>query len=156
MNAQDFRKRNFGLLGMLVLQFILGMALNLFVKLPDTHPGTSGSNYFARIAESYGWGIAAAGGITLMVHIIVATGLLAGSIVLMVQAIRSKRRPWITTAAVGAIAIIGAMFNGLSFVSYNQDLSSFIMAMGYIIATIAYVAGVVLNHNPAAPTRTQA
>jgi len=147
MDTGKFRRQNLVLLSGLAIQFILGMVLNLFVKIPDTHPGTSGNNYFVRIADSYGWGLAAAGGLVLMLHIIVGTGLLIGSFVLVIQALRSKYRPWILITVVGAIGILGAMFNGLSFLSYNRNLSSLIMAIGYLLATVSYTSSLVINHD---------
>jgi hypothetical protein len=46
-------------------------------------------------------------------------------------------------AAVGALAVIGAGFNGVSFVNYGQGFSSMIMAGLWALALACYVAGAV-------------
>jgi hypothetical protein len=60
---------------------------------------------------------------------------------LLVPAIRSWHRPTITTAAIGALAMLGAGFNGGSYLNYHEDFSSMIMASLFAVAVIAYVVG---------------
>ena len=40
---------------MLILRFLFGMAINLFVVLPAHHPGASAPNYFAGIVGDVLW-----------------------------------------------------------------------------------------------------
>ena len=42
---------------MLIAQFLLGMAVNLFVKIPDHHPGANPPEYFSGVARSVTWTI---------------------------------------------------------------------------------------------------
>ena len=37
---------------MLMIQFLLGMAVNLFVTIPTDHPGARPSEYFSGVAQS--------------------------------------------------------------------------------------------------------
>jgi hypothetical protein len=137
----DLRKQSIGLLNMLALQFILGMILNLFVTIPAKHPGQTG-NYFVRSAHSFAWAISIGGGVTLFLHVLVAIGLLFGSIAFVVRATKAHSKLYMWVSIVGLVGILAAFSNGLSFLDFNKDFSSFIMAMGYILATIAYVTGI--------------
>ncbi len=134
------RRQSIILLSMLALQFILGMILNLFVTLPNKHPGQVG-NYFVRSGHSFAWAITLGGGITLFLHVLVAIGLLAHSIIFIVRAVKLKSKRWIWVGAIGLIGIMTAFSSGLSFLDFSKASNSFIMAMGYVIATVAYAAG---------------
>lgn len=130
-----------GLLNGLALQFILGMILNLFTTLPNKHPGQTG-NYFARSSHSFGWAITLGGGVTLFLHVIIAIGLLLGSFAFIIRAAKAHSKLWLWVSSIGFIGIITAFSHGLAFLDSNSDVDSFIMAMGYIVATVAYIVGI--------------
>ncbi len=48
------------------------------------------------------------------------------------------------TAVIGAVAILGAGFNGGSYLDYHEDFSSMIMASFFAIAVTAYAIGLSL------------
>ena len=131
------RGQSIGLLSMLAVQFVLGMILNPFVTLPKPHPGTSGG-FFERAVHSFGWALTNGGGIALTLHVLVAIGLLIGSITMVVRAVAVKSRPWLITSIIGALSVITALTNGLSFIGYDRDTDSFMMAIGYIVAVVSY------------------
>ena len=80
--------------------------------------------------------------------------LVAGSPWLAVLAIRG-RRPAITSAAVlGALCILGAGFDGGSFLDYNKDVSSYVMALLFAAAVLCYA--VILALPGSAERRTAA
>ncbi len=54
------------------LQFVIGMVLNLFVTLPDKHPGANGAEYFATSLTSLGWALSFGGGWALFTHAAIA------------------------------------------------------------------------------------
>lgn len=135
------RRQSITLLAMLALQFILGMILKLFVTLPAKHPGQVG-NYYVRSGHSFIWAITLDGGIALFLHVLVAIGLLAHSIIFVIRAVKLGDKRWIWVGAIGLIGILAAFSNGLSFLDFNKAFSSFIMALGYIIATLAYATGI--------------
>jgi hypothetical protein len=93
-----------GLLSMLGLQFILGMILNLFIKLPKD-------------SNSLTMTIKHGGGLVLVLHILVAIGLLIGSLILVARSYVVKSRPWIIASIVGALGVIAALTNGLAFIA---------------------------------------
>jgi uncharacterized membrane protein HdeD (DUF308 family) len=143
MNAR-FRQHSLVMLIMLAAQYILGMILNLFVALPDKHPGQSG-NYFVRSAHSFGWAVTLGGGVVLFLHVLLGVGLIVRGIIMLVDAARNRSVPWIWVGAVGLLGIAVAFTNGLSFLDFNRDADSFIMAMGYVVATAAYFAGLFMR-----------
>jgi hypothetical protein len=56
------------------------------------------------------------------------------------EAIRLRGVGRITLAAVGFVGVLGASFNGGSFLNYHEDFSSMLMAVGFALATATYVA----------------
>ncbi len=74
----------------------------------------------------------------MLLHVLVAIGLLLGSLSLLGQAIVIKNRAWVITSAVGVLGVITALTNGLAFIGYNKDVNSFVMAMGFLAAAVAY------------------
>lgn len=53
------------------------------------------------------------------------------------------------TAVLGALFIVGAGFNGASFVNYGHDVSSLIMAVLWALALTCYLTGLYLAARPA-------
>ncbi len=125
---------------LLLAQFVLGMAVNLFVTIPTHHPGAHPSNYFTGSARSIGWAIPH-GGVWLAAHVSLGLALVLGGIVTLTLATRSGKRAAISTSVLGGAAILGAAFNGASFLDFNQDYSSMIMAGLFAVAVGSYVLG---------------
>jgi hypothetical protein len=137
---------------LLLVQYLLGMAVNLFVALPGRHPGANASDYFTGSASGLGWVISdgpawaaahAAFGLVLVLAALVAIALTWG---------RGSRAAT-ATSVLGALAILGAGFNGASFVDYGHNFSSMIMAGLWALALACYIAGVLfaarrLRHEP--------
>jgi hypothetical protein len=126
-------------LGMLIVQFLLGMAVNLFVKIPANHPGANPPEYFGGVVTSVTWAILH-GGIWLTLHGAWGLVLVLGAIGTLVQAIRLGGGSRISLAALGFIGVVGAGFNGGSFLNYNEDFSSMLMSVGFALAMSAYIA----------------
>jgi hypothetical protein len=128
---------------MLIAQFLLGMAVNLFVKIPTDHPGSNPPEYFSGVAQSVTWAILH-GNVLLAIHAAFGLGLVIAAIGTLVQAIANRRRGIVVSAVVGFIGVLGAGFNGGSYLNYHEDFSSMIMAAGFAIAVVAYSAGLYL------------
>jgi lysylphosphatidylglycerol synthetase-like protein (DUF2156 family) len=135
MNDAKLRSQSLGLLSMLGLQFILGMILNLFIKLPKD-------------SNSLTMTIKHGGGLVLVLHILVAIGLLIGSLILVARSYVVKSRPWIIASIVGALGVIAALTNGLAFIGNNNDVNSFVMAIGFMVAATAYSVTLSFNTYP--------
>ncbi|HEX6797146.1 MAG TPA: hypothetical protein VF116_05460 [Ktedonobacterales bacterium] len=128
------------ILGLLGLQFLLGMLANLFVTVPTAHPGAHASEYFSGVAQDVVWALGNAVA-ALRLHVIVGLLLFLAALWLLVLAIVARRRGRIVVAAVGLFGIWAAGMNGASFMNYFEDFSSLLMALGFMVAAIAYVIG---------------
>jgi hypothetical protein len=136
---------------MLVAQFMLGMAVNLFVKIPTDHPGSNPPDYFSGVAQSVTWAILH-GHILLAVHAGFGLVLVIAAVGTMVQAIQARRRGSIISSVVGFVGVIGAGFNGGSYLNYHEDFSSMLMATGFAVSVVAYSLGLYLAAQPSQTT----
>ncbi len=138
------RTLTFVLLLALCLQFLLGMLTNLYVQVPAAHPGSNAANYFVGVAQGVGWGLTQAA-LFLQLHVIVGLLLFLGSLWLLWRAIALRDRAWIIIATLGVLGIIGAGFNGASFMNYGHDFSSLIMSLAFLFSLVAYLVGLYLR-----------
>ena len=129
----------FGLLVALLVQFSIGMYVNLFAVIPLNHPGHGASDFFAGSYHSVAWAetsphapliLAFHGGLGLL--------LVVGSLWLAVLAVRGRRTGFVWAGVLGALCIIGAGFNGASFLNYNKDANSYVMALLFAAAVLCY------------------
>lgn len=137
------RRTELGLVIALLAQFLLGMAVNLFVKIPESHPGANPPEYFSGVVQSVGWAMTD-GGLWLVLHAGLGLLLVVGALTALLQSIGSHERAALTTTAVGLVSVLGAGFNGGSFLNYGEDFSSMIMASLFAVATGSYAFGVYL------------
>ena len=138
---RELRQAYLGVLITLIAQFLLGMVTNLFVEIPLHHPGAKPPEYFSGVFESVTWATLHGPSLWLTLHAVLGLLLVIFGFRLLVPAIRSRHRPTITTAVIGALAMLGAGFNGGSYLNYHEDFSSMIMASLFAVAVIAYVVG---------------
>ena len=129
------------ILFLLAAQFLLGMAVNLFVTIPTNHPGFHPPEYFSGVFQSVRWAITSSGSLLLILHAILGLLLVVLALVLLVSAIVRRSRGWIVVSIIGLIGVLGAGFNGGSFLNYNEDFSSMLMALGFILAMMTYSLG---------------
>jgi hypothetical protein len=141
---QRFRRRTKRLrtvsLAMLVIvlaQYGVGMVVNLFVTIPARHPGAKPSNYISGSGSSVAWAIAS-GPAALAVHAALGLALVIAAIAAAVLATYLRRRGVIALAWLGAACILGAGFNGASFLDFNHDVNSLIMSLLAAAAIACY------------------
>lgn len=139
MKETRFRATLAFALGALIVQFLLGMAVNLFVTIPTDHPGANPSEYFGGVVTSVSWAILH-GGLWLTLHAAWGLLLVLAALGTLVQAIGLRGGGRITLAALGLVGVLAAGFNGGSFLNYHQDFSSMLMAVGFALGMSAYVA----------------
>ena len=142
MKNDNVRPQAIGLLFGYGLQFLAGMLLNLFVTIPSKHPGSSGSNYFSRSSHSLIWALSGSGGWELAVHVYLGLLLVIGSLSLFIRAVALHNKRWSIAGGVAALFTLGAFFNGLSFIDFNKDFSSMIMATCWLVAVGALFVGI--------------
>lgn len=126
---------------LLAAQFLVGIVVNLYVVVPNSHPGAYPSNYFVGVMQAEIWALGHAPQ-WLLFHVIVGLALFLGSLIMLGLAIASRRASWIVLSIFGLIGIMGAGFNGASFMNYGgQGFSSLLMSVGFLLAAICYVIG---------------
>jgi hypothetical protein len=136
----------------LIVQFLLGMATNLFVTLPDDHPGSKAPEYFSGVVQSVTWAILH-GPVLLVLHAALGLFLVVGAAALFLLALRRGPRSLAIASGVGAFGVLAAGFNGGSFLNYHEDFSSMIMAVFFAIAVLAYAAALYLTQPAVSPER---
>lgn len=109
---------------LLIVQFGLGMGLNLYVTLP------SGQSFFATVFSSA----------MLAAHAIAALALLGAAISALVRAIRARRAVALTSA--GLAAIVAAAIAGVSFAGNQGNGASLAMALATAAAMFCYLAAI--------------
>jgi hypothetical protein len=134
---ERFRRNVLGSLSMLIVQFLLGMGVNLFVTIAPNHPGANPSEFFSGAARSVAWAVSQSP-VVLILHAILGILLVINSIVVLVGAFRFPSTALRVLAALGAVGIIGAAFNGASFLNYNHDVNSYLMSVGFALAAVVY------------------
>ena len=129
---------------LLLAQFLIGMWVNLFVHIPGVHPGSTGPDYFLRLLQGVPWAVLH-GQLPLQVHAALGLLLVLGALVMVVMAFISHRRAWVIASILGAMGVIGAGFNGGSFLNYGHDFSSMLMALGFAVAIGSYAVGLFIT-----------
>jgi hypothetical protein len=134
---------NLGACALLLIQYLLGMVVNVYVVLPNQHPGAGAGNYFSGAAAGLAWVITDAPA-WAAAHAAFGMALAAAALAAIVLAWRTGSTASKAASVVGALAIIGAGFNGASFVNYGQAFSSLIMAGLWALALACYLTAAIL------------
>jgi hypothetical protein len=147
VGVRGLQRQIFAAVLLILVQSGLGMYVDLFVTIPGGHPGANPSNYLNGSSRSLLWSVEH-GGATLAVHAVL--GVLLGVMVIgiVARAIRSPRQSVWLWSIFGAVMVIGAGFNGASFLDYDKDASSLIMALLAFGAAACFVVALFLVSNP--------
>jgi hypothetical protein len=126
---EGLRQVSLAALVMLVVQYGLGIILNLYVAVPasDAHAGL-----MQEIAS---------GPLMLTLHALLGLALVGAALVLLVRAVRLEDRPMAVLAAAGLTAIGGAFASGEIFVRNGQPAASLAMALLTGVALLCYIGG---------------
>jgi hypothetical protein len=135
--ADVVRAVTLGLLVIVLIQYAVGMVVNLFVKVPPGHPGAKPSNYFAGSASSVAWAVAH-GSAALALHAALGIALVVAAITGAVLTGSLGRLRLTVAGYLGAACVVGAGFNGASFLDFGHDISSLIMALLAAAAIACY------------------
>ena len=134
---------NFGACLLLLVQYLLGMAVNLYVTLPGRHPGAGAGNYLAGLASGLAW-VIPDGPAWAAAHAAFGLALVLAALGAIALTRRQGGRAAMVASVLGALAIVGAGFNGMSFLNYRHDFSSMIMAGLWALALACYITGLFL------------
>ena len=128
------------MLVLLIIEFITGEITNLFVQIPLTHPGTASSSSPGFVPGLI-WSLTQSGLLALRVHGALGLLLLLLSLLLLGLAIARRLLAWVITSLIGVVGIMLAALTGMGFVNTGQATSSLLMALGFLLALIAYALG---------------
>jgi hypothetical protein len=124
---EGVRQVSLAALIMLIVQYGLGIILNLYIAVPasDAHAGL--------VREI------ASGPLMLTVHALLGLALVGAALVLLVRAVRLGDRVIAVLAAAGLTAIGGAFASGEIFVRNGQSAASLAMALLIGVALLCYI-----------------
>jgi len=114
---------------MLLIQYGLGIGVNLYVTLPAAGHGGRG------IGQAFSNGPA------LAVHTVLGLLLILTALSMVVRSVIARHRASIATSVVGTAAILAAAGYGASFVRNGSNAASLGMALATGVALLCYVVG---------------
>ena len=121
------RYASLGLVSMLIIEFILGVAYNLYGTAPT--PKKSIGLFSSPV---------------LALHVILGILLLVAAVILLVRSIGARHRLSIWMAAVGLVGIIAAGGAGLGFTGSGANGASLGMSIAFAVSLACYVAVLVV------------
>jgi len=136
------RRTSLGMTVALLVQYALGMVVNLYVTVPARDQG---GGVLTAIGRAFANGPA-----SLAIHAALGLLILAGTISLVVRSVLSRRRPLIWLSAVTLLAVLGAAFNGAAFVNSGNDGASLGMALLTGLALLCLVVTLFVTGAPGA------
>lgn len=125
---------------LLVVQIALGTVVNLYVTVPAHHPGAHPANYFAGSVRSVAWALGD-GVPALAVHAAVGLLLFLVAAALAVGSVAARAGWSAVTSVLAALLVLGAAFNGASFLDFGHASSSLLMALLALAALACYLVG---------------
>jgi hypothetical protein len=137
------RRMVLGAAVLVVVQSAIGMVVNLFVSIPPHHSGANPANFLTGSFHSLVWAIGH-GTFALVVHAVLGLALVIIAISVTVRAISLRRRSLTTWSILAVLFIIGAGFNGMSFLDFNLNVNSLIMALLALSSVLCYLAMIYL------------
>jgi hypothetical protein len=126
------------MVGGLLIEFLAGMLVNLFTTIPDNRPGPNPTAYLGGSFDSIRWAIMQSGLPALAFHASLGLLLIVNGLVLIILARRLGRRSVTVSTVLGFLLVVGAGFNGASFLDFGQDYSSMLMATLFGLSVLAY------------------
>ena len=126
MDLKKFKNINLWEIALLVITFLFGMGLNLFIEVPK------------KIDTASFWG--SFGSWILRVHMTLAVAILVLSIIILVGSKNFKKTVRMNSLF-GLISVLIAITGGVLFTFFGtNDIFSYIMAIGFIIALMIYTS----------------
>lgn len=141
------RGNSFGAVVILLIQYGLGIWVNLYAHLPASDHGANIATGFARAVSN--------GPVGLSVHALLGVVLIVSAVAALVRAIRVHQPVFTAATAVGLAAIVVAAISGASFVGDGANAASLSMAIAAGVAIAAYAFVLLISAGRSVPSRTQ-
>jgi hypothetical protein len=124
------RGSSFGMLVMLIIQFAIGIVVNLYVTVPAADQGSL-LHAVGKALSDPPAALASHAGLGLLI-VLTAIGLVVRSVI-------ARHVPTIVASVIGLLAIIGAAVNGVRFVADGgPNNASLAMALSTAVAMLCY------------------
>jgi hypothetical protein len=128
---RGLRPNSFSAVVMLLVEYGLGIWVNLYAKIPASDQGKGAFAAFgAAVAD---------GPVALALHALLGTLLLVTAITLIIRAVLARKAATTVIGAVALLAIVAAWLSGARFIGDAADGASFGMAMATAVALLCYV-----------------
>jgi hypothetical protein len=124
------RINSFAALVALLVQYGLGIWVNLYAQMPAADHGANVPEGFARAIYN--------GPVGLSIHAVVGVILVASAVAALVRALLVRRPALVAAAAAGLLGIVVAAISGASFVGNGSNAASLSMALAAGLAIGAY------------------
>jgi hypothetical protein len=129
--GRGLRPNSFAAAVMLLLEYGLGIWVNLYANIPAADRGKG-------IFAAFGAALAN-GPVGLALHALLGTLLLVTAIILAIRAVVARMAATIAISVVALLAIITAWLSGARFTGAGADGASFAMALATGVALLCYV-----------------
>jgi len=118
------KKSAFAAIGLLILIYALGVFSALFIELPETQRWAAFMTSFVPLS-----------------HAVLGTLLIFHSSYLLVEARKARSALWTKVSVLGLIGVLLSVITGFGYISTDNDLHTFLMALGFALSIMAYVYG---------------
>ena len=122
------RRQSFAMAVLLLVQYGLGIGVNLFVTLPR---------------QDHGAGLGSAisnGPVAVSIHAVLGLALVVIALATAIRAATIRHGGIIALTVLGLLALGSAAFSGISFARTGQNGASFSMALGWAVALLCYLS----------------
>ena len=128
--TERLRRASLGSVFALLIQYGLGIGVNLYVTVPDADQGKGVGAAFGKAISNGPAGLA--------VHTVIGLLLIVNVIVVFVQALRTRLPVVLVSSLVGLLSVLGAAFSGAKFVDSGTNSASMTMAILTGVALACY------------------
>jgi drug/metabolite transporter (DMT)-like permease len=136
---------------LLVIEFLFGMLVNLYVSIPSPLPGSTPSTS-GGVLYGLAWSLGQTSMPTLLLHVVVGLLLVLISLALLVFSLVARRWQWLAASLIAVAGIILATLSGTNFVESGRAVSSLVMALGFLLALTAYAVGLYVTQPKSQPS----
>ncbi|MEI6533377.1 MAG: hypothetical protein WCO06_06065 [Candidatus Roizmanbacteria bacterium] len=133
-NSLFLRKFAFGMLVVLLGEFLFGIYTTLYVHFPEN----------ASTKELWKF---SSQDLYLNIHMILGVLITIGAIIFFIRVITKKQNNWLLSSVIALLGIVIATIGGIQFVPTQLDIYSIIMSVGFTIALGGYLWGIYTNSN---------
>lgn len=125
------RANSLAALVMLVLEFGLGVVVNLYATLPKSD---NGATFLTALGDAIG-----SGPLSLAIHAVLGSLLLISGIVCIVRAALTRIASTLVFSIIGLFGILAAWGSGVGFIGTQADSASLAMAIATGVAILSYI-----------------